>query len=94
MTHIQKSRKGLINRAMLPTVDTLELVKKESGIDKSDVATCRQNGIDSHYVVAERDEGGTAAGLASGAGSSRVYDLFRRWQRDGTRHRILTRLQA
>ncbi|MFE1834098.1 transposase [Streptomyces sviceus] len=25
---------------------------------------------------------------------SRVYDLFRRWQRDGTWHRILTRLQA
>ncbi|WUJ40046.1 transposase [Streptomyces sp. NBC_00386] len=24
----------------------------------------------------------------------RVYDLFRRWQRDGTWHRILTRLQA
>lgn len=24
---------------------------------------------------------------------SRVYDLFRRWQRNGTWHRILTRLQ-
>ncbi|GAA2488694.1 hypothetical protein GCM10010406_26060 [Streptomyces thermolineatus] len=24
----------------------------------------------------------------------RVYDLFRRWQRDGTRHRVLTRLQV
>nr|WP_251073538.1 IS5 family transposase [Streptomyces sp. ISL-111] len=23
----------------------------------------------------------------------RIYDLFRRWQRDGTRHRVLTRLQ-
>ncbi|MGW1887972.1 transposase [Streptomyces sp. NPDC001970] len=25
---------------------------------------------------------------------ARVYDLFRRWQRDGTWQRILTRLQA
>ncbi|MEU0396960.1 transposase [Streptomyces sp. NPDC006208] len=24
----------------------------------------------------------------------RVYDLFRRWQRDGTRHRIFTQLKA
>ncbi|MEU2720208.1 transposase [Streptomyces smyrnaeus] len=24
----------------------------------------------------------------------RVYDLFRRWQRNGTRQRILTRLQT
>jgi transposase len=24
----------------------------------------------------------------------RIYDLFRRWQRDGTGHRILTRLQS
>ncbi|MBP2587085.1 transposase [Streptomyces sp. PvR006] len=24
----------------------------------------------------------------------RVYDLFRRWQRDGTRYRVLTRLQS
>ncbi|MEJ8640962.1 hypothetical protein WKI68_04835 [Streptomyces sp. MS1.HAVA.3] len=24
----------------------------------------------------------------------RVYDLFRRWQRDGTWHRVLTRLQS
>ncbi|MFF5968750.1 IS5 family transposase [Streptomyces collinus] len=24
----------------------------------------------------------------------RIYDLFRRWQRDGTLHRVLTRLQA
>ncbi|MEU6324692.1 transposase [Streptomyces sp. NPDC047009] len=24
----------------------------------------------------------------------RVYDLFRRWQRNGTWHRILTRLQS
>ncbi|MFK4803881.1 transposase [Streptomyces sp. MPA0124] len=24
----------------------------------------------------------------------RIYDPFRRWQRDGTWHRILTRLQA
>ncbi|MFE0582543.1 hypothetical protein [Streptomyces sp. NPDC058874] len=25
---------------------------------------------------------------------SRIYDLFRRWQRSGTWHRIMTRLQS
>ncbi|MDG4857058.1 IS5 family transposase [Streptomyces sp. T-3] len=68
-------------------------------------------------VVAEGDEGGTAARLASAAVIDgirfrvrtgipwrdvpveygpwgRIYDLFRRWQRDGTWHQILTHLQS
>lgn len=58
-------------------------------------------------VVAEGSQGRASTAYGSGSGPAfrggrpveygpwnGVYDLFRRWQRDGTWHRVLTRLQS
>lgn len=49
---------------------------------------------DRRHTVADQGRGAVAGCPGAVRAWGRVYDLFRRWQRDGTWQRIFTALQA